>query len=80
MIIYNIDKKYGVPVDEISCPGCGRKYGHHKTKVDINSQECSNCIKEFGGKNVELVDATYFIEEVLGYKPYAHYQWLNKGK
>lgn len=68
--MYNIDKKYGIPVEEISCPGCGRKYGHHKTKVDIVSQECSACVKEFGYKDVDLVSAEYFIEEVLDYKPY----------
>ena len=32
---YNTDKIYGVPIEEIGCPGCGRKYGHHKTKVDL---------------------------------------------
>lgn len=68
--MYKIDKKYGIPVDEISCPGCGRKYGHHNTKVDINSQECSVCAEEFNYKNIELVDADYFIETVLDYKPY----------
>lgn len=25
--MYNIDKKYGVPVEEISCPGCGQNMG-----------------------------------------------------
>jgi hypothetical protein len=64
--MYNIDKIYGVPVEEISCPGCGRKYGHHKTKVDINSQECSSCVKIFGYTDVKLVDAKYFIEKILG--------------
>lgn len=64
--MYNIDKKYGIPVEEISCPGCGRKYGHHKTKVDINSQECSKCATV----DVELVTAEYFIETVLGYIPF----------
>jgi len=68
--MYNIDKKYGITVDEISCPGCGRKYGHHKTKVDVNSQECSACCTLFNRRNVEFVDSTYFIEEILGYKPY----------
>lgn len=69
--MYNIDKKYGIPVEEISCPGCGRKYGHHKTKVDIKSEECSACINKFPREDVELVDAEYFIEKILGYIPYA---------
>jgi len=68
--MYNIDKIYGIPVDEISCPGCGRKYGHHKTKVDIDSQECSKCVVDNNYDNVNLVDAKYFIEEILEYKPF----------
>jgi hypothetical protein len=68
-IMYNIDKKYGVPVEEISCPGCGRKYGHHKTSVDIISQECSACVKEFGYKEYQFISSTEFIEEVLEIKP-----------
>jgi hypothetical protein len=71
--MYNIDKKYGIPVEEIACPGCGRKYGHHKTKVDTISQECSTCCKEWRpNEKVELVDATYYIEEIIGYKPYCY--------
>lgn len=67
--MYNIDKEYMIPIEEISCPGCGRKYGHHRTKVDIRSQECSACATEFIPKDdLELVEATYFIEEILGYK------------
>jgi hypothetical protein len=62
-----IDKKYGMPVEEISCPCCGRKYGHHKTKVDINSEECSKCATG----NVELFTSKYFIETILGYIPYS---------
>lgn len=41
--MYNIDKKYRIPVEEISCPGCGRKYGHHKTKVDTKSRVLFLC-------------------------------------
>jgi ribosomal protein S27AE len=67
--MYNIDKEYLIPIEEISCPGCGRKYGHHRTKVDLKSEECSACATEFMSKDaLELVEATYFIEEVLGYK------------
>ena len=68
--MYDIDKKYGIPIKEISCPGCGRKYGHHKTKVDLNSEECSSCCKQYNRENVELVEAKYFIEEILEYKPF----------
>jgi hypothetical protein len=62
-----IDKSYLVPIEEISCPGCGQR--HHNTKVDIESQECSACAKEFRKENeLQLVTSEYFIENVLGYK------------
>ena len=67
--MYSIDKDYMIPIEEISCPGCGQKYGHHNTKVDIKSEECSACAKEFReSKELELVEASYFIEQVLGYQ------------
>lgn len=66
--MYNIDKVYLVPVEEISCPGCGRRYGHHNTKVDLISEECSSCVKQFGYEEIELVDSKHFIEEILGIK------------
>lgn len=62
--MYNITK-YGVPKEEVSCPGCGQIYGHHNTKVDVNSQECSTCAKDYEDK--ELIDAQDFITNVLGY-------------
>ena len=68
--MYNIDNKYRVPIEEISCPGCGRKYGHHKTKVDTISQECSSCVKEFKYKEYNLVESREFIEDILGIKPF----------
>jgi len=67
----NIDKKYGVPVKEISCPACGQKYGHHNTKVDKISEECSKCAKKFEYKNIKLVSAEDFIQKTLGYIPFA---------
>lgn len=68
--MYNIDSKYLVPLEEISCPGCGRKYGHHKTKVDTISQECSSCVKEFNYEEYNLISAKEFIEDILGIKPF----------
>ena len=68
--MYSIDNKYRVPLEEISCPGCGRKYGHHKTKVDTISQECSSCVKEFKYKEYNLVSSKEFIEDILGIKPF----------
>ena len=60
-----IDKKYNVPKDMISCPGCGQRYGHHNTKVDTESEECSSCVKQAGYDNINLVDADTFIRSIL---------------
>lgn len=67
---HNTNKKYGVPKEEISCPGCGQVYGHHNTKVDINSQECSKCAENSEYPDIELMEADKYITEVLGYKPF----------
>jgi hypothetical protein len=66
--MYTIDKKYLVPVEEISCPGCGQKYGHHNTNVDLISQECSKCCKSRDDV-VEMVSAKFFIESILEITP-----------
>lgn len=29
--------------DFVTCPGCGRVYGHHRTKYCNNCEECSAC-------------------------------------
>ena len=64
----NIDEKYLIPKGYISCPGCGRRYGHHNTKVDINTEECSSCVKKFDNdEEAEFVSAQFFIEEILQY-------------
>ena len=34
----------GYPREEFTCPSCGQLYGHHNTKVDPVSEECSACI------------------------------------
>lgn len=71
MVEYDeVDKVYGVPKEEISCPSCGFKYGHHRTKVDKNSEECSKCaIEKYGKDKVDLISAAVFIQEILGYNP-----------
>ncbi len=66
-----IDEKYRLPLKEISCPGCGQRYGHDDTDVDMDSGECSECVERFGYKVTQLVSAEYFIEKVLGYSPLA---------
>lgn len=34
---------YGVPRNFTACPGCGKQFGHHKTKVCMNCEQCSKC-------------------------------------
>lgn len=68
-----ISKKYGIPSKEISCPDCGKEYGHHKTTVELHSQLCSSCFlqrKKLGDMIIEdpkFVNANYFIHEILKY-------------
>lgn len=61
----DINKKYGVPNKMVSCPGCGLVYGHHNTKVDTISQECSTCVKAFKYPEVNLIKAEEFIKILL---------------
>lgn len=68
---YQIDKVYGVPLGYISCPSCGQRYGHHNTKVDVFSEECSSCVKNSSRTDaVEFVTADVFIQRCLGYTPH----------
>lgn len=63
--ITEISKKWGMPKEECSCPSCGYEYGHHKTKVDSISEECSTCVKKSGYKKVNLITAEDFIAKLL---------------
>lgn len=60
---YNL--KYNCPRKEISCPDCGRIYGHHNTLVDEVNELCSVCSKDRGYKDIKLVPAPYFINKLL---------------
>ena len=39
-----IDGTYGVPVEFLSCPGCGKKYAKTKTYCTI-CEECKSCCR-----------------------------------
>ena len=45
--MWNIGK-HGVPKEYTACPACGKQYGHHKTKVCLNCQECEPCCEKSG--------------------------------
>ncbi len=55
--------KWGLPNKYTACPGCGRQYGHHNTKVDTISEECSKCAKDYD--SVYLIEADKFITEYV---------------
>lgn len=40
-----IVEKWGLPRKDVSCPYCGRVYGHHNTKVCMTCEECSKCCR-----------------------------------
>ena len=75
MQIENVSKRYGIPKEEISCPDCGRVYGHHNTFVCHECERCSKCCEELSCINENsnfphnFVSAKYFIEFVLNIKP-----------
>lgn len=62
---YNIHPVYKIPREEISCPSCGRIYGHHKTKVDPISEECSTCALKMGVDKSSFISAEEFINKLL---------------
>lgn len=60
-----ISRRWGVPSKEVSCPDCGKEYGHNNTKVDTISELCSTCIKKRGEKTVELISAEDFVSTII---------------
>lgn len=52
-----IDGKYQVPVNQICCPGCGKKYTVRK-KVCLSCLECQKCCScgDFSKKIVPVDD------------------------
>jgi hypothetical protein len=63
--VSSLRKIFGIPREEVSCPGCGRLYGSNNTKVDIISQECSTCVASKGRSPVKLIDAVKFVKYLL---------------
>jgi hypothetical protein len=60
-----IDGVLGVPVEMVSCPGCGKKY-RRGTYVCANCQECKSC---HTCKEPELVKVDDdFLLEIAGLK------------
>lgn len=56
-----IDEEYGVPVDSIRCPGCGRTY-KQKRKGCLHCEECHSCCT---CKEPKIVTARQLIASVL---------------
>lgn len=57
----DIDQEFGIPVEEISCPGCGRTYKQART-VCSKCEECKRCCRCEAPKHVP---ARMFIRELL---------------
>jgi hypothetical protein len=57
---------WNVPDEEVSCPGCGKLYGHDQTTVCKVCEECSACHPSAVCKKPELVAAETFVEGLLG--------------
>ncbi len=63
-----IDKEYLIPIDDISCPNCGRRYGHHNSLVETNTELCKPCfIKKPSSYNIKpkYVTGQKFIHFIL---------------
>ena len=62
-----MDDEYGLPLEEISCPSCGRTYKQQRT-VCRNCQECKSCCKKHPCDAPNHVPARVVIEvDVLGW-------------
>lgn len=59
---YDIVKKYGLPRDHVSCPGCGNIYGAYNREVCKACQECSKCCY---CDTPDLMKAEKFVTEEL---------------
>jgi len=69
-----IHPRWGVPYEEVSCPGCGKEYGYLKLRVCTECQECERCCDTRHRMNPcvtagRFVDVDRFVMEVLGYEP-----------
>jgi len=58
-----VDKQYGIPVEDMSCPSCGRKYGHHNTRVCTYCEECSSCCTCKGRKVISVEEFMKSLED-----------------
>ena len=56
-----IDGEYGIPVESISCPRCGKSYKSRR-KVCKGCEECKKCCT---CKSPEIVSAREMIEIVI---------------
>ena len=61
---FELDPLYLVPTEEISCPGCGLRYGWHKRRVCANCEECSKCCRCAKGEQ-NLAEANDYITKVI---------------
>lgn len=59
------NKYSDIPIEHISCPYCGKKYGHHNTTVETKTEACSKCYKDLYTEKGEFVEANTFIQQCM---------------
>lgn len=57
-----IAEDLGIPTEEVSCPGCGHRYGRFNRKVCKNCEGCSKCCR---CKTPELISAEEMIAKIM---------------
>ena len=55
---------WGRPIEDVSCPGCGKVYGHDGTTVCTQCEECSSCCKERRCPTPTTITADEFVESL----------------
>jgi hypothetical protein len=59
--------RWGHPDEEVTCPSCGKLYGHRRTAVCKACEECSACHEPRNEKRCpkpEFVDADTFVNSL----------------
>lgn len=63
--MYDIDEDTGLPVEDVSCAGCGMRYGAYRRKVCVSCHECSACCMCQPGRQILMASNKYIRENIL---------------
>lgn len=56
---------WNLPHEEVSCPACGKIYGHDGTTVCRECEECSSCHDPKICRKPEFISADTFVEKLF---------------